>query len=223
MKKKILVLAAHPDDETLGCGGTIANYSCSGHIVHVLFFSDGVSSRSKANKKDVKNRKNDTINASKVLGIRRLQFNNFPDNSFDQVSTLTFAKIIEKKIKAFKPETVYTHFNSDLNLDHRKISDATLIATRPQKKTTVKKVLMYEVPSSTEWNFSKKEKFFNPNWFNDISSTLKLKITALKCYKKEIRKFPHPRSEIAINSLARWRGSTAGYKAAEAFFLARKI
>ncbi len=221
--RKVLILAAHPDDEVLGCGGTIYNLTSQKIAVNICFFSNGVSSRPNFKKNEILLRKKAAQNVGKLLKISSLTFNDFPDNSFDKVNILEITKIIEKKIKIFKPDTIFTHFGNDLNIDHQKISQATLAATRPQKNQIVKKVFFYEVPSSTEWNFSKNKKLFNPNWFVDISGSLKIKIEALKIYGSEMRKYPHPRSYKAIEALSRWRGATAGYKAAEAFILARKI
>lgn len=221
--KKVLILAAHPDDEVLGCGGTICNLTSQKIAVSICFFSNGVSARKNHKKKDIALRKKAAQKAAKILKVSSLSFYDYPDNSFDKINILEIAKVIEKKIKLFKPDTIFTHFGNDLNIDHQKINQATLAATRPQKNQIVKKLFFYEVPSSSEWNFNKNKKQFNPNWFVDISSSLKNKIKALKIYGSEMKKYPHPRSYKAIEALSRWRGATAGYKAAEAFILARKI
>ena len=221
--KKVLILAAHPDDEVLGCGGTIFNLTSQKIRVHVCFFSNGVAARLNFKSKEIILRKKAAKKAAKILKISKVEYYNFPDNSFDKVNILEITRVIEKKIKIFKPDTIFTHFGNDLNIDHQKINQATLTATRPQKNQIVKKLFFYEVPSSSEWNFNKNKKQFNPNWFIDISESLKIKIKALKAYSAEMRKFPHPRSYKAIEALARWRGSTCGFKAAEAFVLSRKI
>jgi LmbE family N-acetylglucosaminyl deacetylase len=222
--KKVLVLAAHPDDEVLGCGGAIYNLTSKKVKVYVCFFSNGVSSRNKFDsKKEIETRRESAKKSAKILKITNIYFFDFPDNSFDKISVLEFAKVIELKIKKLSPDTIFTHFGSDLNIDHQKINQATLVATRPQKNQKVKKVFFYEVPSSTEWNFNKNKNYFSPNWFVDITTSLKYKIKALKCYKNEMRNFPHPRSFKGVESLAKWRGSASGFKAAESFILARKI
>lgn len=221
--KKVLILAAHPDDEVLGCGGTIYNLTSQKVKVSICFFSNGVSSKKKQKINEIALRRKAAIKAAKILKVSNLEFYDFPDNSFDKVNILEIAKIIEKKISLFMPDTIFTHFGNDLNIDHQKINQATLVATRPQNKQIVKKLFFYEVPSSSEWNFNKNKKQFNPNWFVDISSSLKNKLKALKVYNSEMKKYPHPRSYKAIEALSRWRGSTAGYKSAEAFILARKI
>ena len=122
-----------------------------------------------------------------------------------------------------KPDTIYTHFKNDLNIDHQVVNKAVTTICRPKKKTSVKKILFFEVPSSTEWQIDDFSQF-NPNWFEDISSHLSKKLLALKEYRSELVKYlPHPRSLKGVKSLANWRGATAGYNAAEGFVIGRKI
>ncbi len=225
-KKKIMVFAAHPDDEVLGCGGTIAMHAKKKDIVQIVFFTDGESARfkGKKNQKKIDSRKNSAIKVSKLLKVKIPIFNYFPDNQLDTVAFLKVVKFVEKNINKFKPDTIYTHFPHDLNIDHRIVSKAVVTACRPQKKSGVKNILFFEIPSSTEWKIDfKKRNLFSPNWFQNISSTNKIKMKALKIYKKELRKWPHPRSIKGVESLAKWRGATAGYHFAEAFVLGRKI
>ena len=223
-KKNLLVVAAHPDDEVLGCGGTILKYSKKGYNINLIFFTDGVGSRinKNLNKKKIV-RINAAIKAAKILGCKKPNFNEFPDNELDKISNLKLVKIIENEIKKTKPEIIFTHFKNDLNIDHKKINQALVTACRPQKNRTVKKILFFEVPSSTEWQIDKSKNIFNPNWFEDITNEFKKKINAIKCYKDELRKSPHPRSIDGITSLNKWRGSTIGVKYAEAFMLGRFI
>ncbi|MAZ07755.1 MAG: GlcNAc-PI de-N-acetylase [Rickettsiales bacterium] len=224
-KNKILVIAAHPDDEVLGCGGTIAKMSKNGDKVYVMIISDGESSR-KANKttlnKKITLRKNACEASCKLLGTKKPEFENFPDNQLDKIPLLKITQAIEKKISKIRPSIIFTHHWGDLNIDHQRISKAVITACRPQKKNSVKTLLFFEVPSSSEWQITSKKNLFSPNWFHDISSTINLKLKALKLYKSELRKSPHPRSIIGIKSLAKWRGSVVGFKAAEAFELGRK-
>ena len=225
-KRSVFVFAAHPDDEVIGCGGTIAKLTQLGFKVYVTFFSDGESSRSKKKniKKLILQRKKAAIKSSKILGIKEIFFHKFPDNQLDKIPILEIIKLIENYIKKYKPEMIFTHFNDDLNIDHQIISKATITACRPQNKNPVKKLFFFEVPSSTEWQIkNKKNKIFNPNWFEDISKTKEKKIKALKVYKSELRTWPHPRSIKGITSLMQWRGSTSGFEAAEAFMLGRSI
>ena len=130
-----------------------------------------------------------------------------------------------KKILSFKPDTIFTHFDNDLNIDHQIVNKATITACRPigKKKPIPKKFSFLKSLQAQNGKLKKKLDLFNPNWFEDISLNLKSKIDALKAYKKELRKWPHPRSVKGVKSLAYWRGATSGHKAAEAFILGRKI
>ena len=223
-KKNILVVAAHPDDEILGCGGSLLKYKKRGYSINLIFFTDGVGSRNKKNLiKKKKSRLNAAIKVSKILGCKKPMFNQFPDNELDKISNLKLVKIIEKEILRIKPEIIFTHFKNDLNIDHKKINQALVTACRPQKNRIIKKILFFEVPSSTEWQIDKSKNIFNPNWFENITHEFKMKIKAIKCYKEELRKSPHPRSIDGITSLNKWRGSTIGVKYAEAFMLGRFI
>ena len=224
-KKNILVISAHPDDEVLGCGGTIAKLSKKGIKVNVLFISDGVSSRNvdkKQFEKKIKLRRSASKKSCKILGTQPPIFNSFPDNQLDSVPLLSIIKVIEKTIQRYKPNTIFTHYGNDLNIDHKIVCQAVTTACRPQKNNSVKTLLFFEVPSSTEWQISSKKKSFTPNWFEDISKTILQKLKSLKAYKDELRQWPHPRSLKGVKALAQWRGATAGYKAAEAFILGRK-
>ena len=222
--KKVLVVAAHPDDEVLGCGGTIAKLVDEKNKVKVIFLSDGESSRlKKVNNKKNRFRRACAVKAMKVLGVKNFSFNRFPDNEFDKVSLLTITKKIEDEIKKFNPDTILTHHNSDLNIDHQITSRAVLTACRPRIRNKVKLILFFEILSSTEWNITSKKTFFIPNWYEDITKYLNTKIKAIKCYKKELRKSPHPRSLETIKALSIFRGSSSGVKNAEAFQLGRKI
>ncbi len=223
-KKNLLVVAAHPDDEALGCGGTLLKYNKKGYRINLMFFTDGVGSRkNKDINKEKKARIKAATKAAKIFCCKKPIFNEFPDNELDKISNLRLARIIEKEIKKTKPEIIFTHFKNDLNIDHKKINQALITACRPQKKSPVKKILFFEVPSSTEWQIDKSKNIFNPQWFEDISNEFKKKIQAIQCYKKEIRRPPHPRSIDGITSLNKWRGSMIGVRYAEAFMLGRFI
>jgi len=226
MKKNILVIVAHPDDEVLGCGGTLSKFSKLGYKINVIFFSDGVTSRNLNNSKikgNILKRKKSSFKASKILGIKKTEFLNFPDNQFDTMPLLAIVKFIEDLISKYKPSIIFTHYDNDLNIDHKIISKAVITATRPHSKYFVEKLLLFEVLSSTEWNFSSSKKVFSPNVFINISNDIKKKIKAIKCYSQELRKWPHPRSVEGINNLAKFRGSTIGCKFAESFISLREI
>ena len=221
---RVLVVVAHPDDEVLGCGGTIIKYNRQGKKVFLLTMTDGVSSRDKSYSHNSKERREACEKAGKIMGISKIFFNNLNDNELDLISNLKLTKIIENIIKKVKPKTILTHFNFDLNIDHRKVSDAVITACRPRIDNQVSKILFFEVLSSTEWNINlKKENKFFPNWYEDISTTFSKKMKALECYNKELRKFPHSRSKKGVKLLSEFRGMASGCKNAEAFILGRKI
>lgn len=222
--ERILVVVAHPDDEVIGCGGTIAKFSKMGKKTFLLTMTDGVSSRNNSNLKEVNIRKKACLESAKILGFNNIFLNNLKDNELDTVSNLKLTKIIEKIIKKVNPNIIFTHFNYDLNIDHRKVSNAVITACRPKINNRVKKIFFFEVLSSTEWNINIKIKNnFIPNWYENITHTFKTKMKALKCYKRELRKFPHSRSLKGIKILSQYRGIVSGYKNAEAFILGRKI
>lgn len=222
--KNILVIAAHPDDEALGCAGTIAKHIDNNDKVKIVFLTDGEMSRDNANDQLIRSRKKNAISSLKILGVKKndIMFNSFPDNALDGVPLIRIVKIIEHIKKDYKPEIVYTHFGNDLNVDHKAVYNATLVAFRSVPKSTVKKILCFEVLSSTEWA-SKISSSFNPNYFVNIDKFFKKKISAIKKYKKEIQDEPHSRSIKNIENLASFRGMSCGIKYAEAFYAERII
>lgn len=225
--KKILVVAAHPDDELLGCGGTLLYFKNKGYKIKIIFLSDGESSRDLNKfkiKKLIQKRENQAELVSKKYKFARPIFGNFPDNKLDTVPFLEIVKFVEKEINNFKPEIIFTHFENDLNIDHQLTFKSVITATRPLSKTFVKKIYSFEIPSSTEFNFTRnKKKIFNPNYFVDISKFVHKKNNLLKIYKSELRSWPHPRSIKAINNLSKYRGSQIGIKYAEAFISIREL
>lgn len=217
------MVAAHPDDEVLGCGGFIASKASSGAEVSVIFISDGVTSRAKnLGKSEIETRRSAAKLAAEVLGIKNVHFGDFPDNQLDSVPILRIVQFIEGFANSLSPDTVLTHFGGDLNVDHRIVNQAVLTAFRPTPNQCVKNILFFEVPSSTEWQVPTEGEAFVPNWFEDISETLALKIRALEMYEFEMRKWPHPRSIKGVEHLARWRGASCGVDAAEGFVLGRR-
>jgi LmbE family N-acetylglucosaminyl deacetylase len=222
--KKILVVAAHPDDEILGCGGSIIKLQKKNKSIYTVFLSNGVSSRNLKNKnKEILRRKSAAIKCNKYIKSKIIDFFDYPDNKFDTVPFLNIVKDLEKVIEKHKPDCIFTHSDSDLNIDHKITLAAVVTACRPYAYKFIKTILSFEVPSSTESNFLKKHKKFQPNYFIDISNTIKKKIKAIKIYKDELRKFPHPRSIKYIKSLSEVRGGSAGVKSAEAFEVVRHV
>jgi len=225
--KKVLIVAAHPDDEVLGCGGTVARHMIDGDEVHIVILVEGVTSRDKTRNSYSRSKELSCLNraahdAKELLGATSLTFHNLPDNRLDSVDLLDITKLIEAHLDLVKPEIVYTHHVGDLNIDHRRVHEAVVTACRPLPGQTVRSLLFFEVPSSTEWQ-SPGIVPFTPNWFVDISETLELKMKALEAYSSEMRLWPHARSMEAVEHLARWRGSMAGCAAAEAFVVGRHI
>lgn len=227
--KSILVLAAHPDDDVLGCGGTIARLAWKGSRVHVAYLADGVSSRARdsgeaaVGSADFAERRAAARRACEILGATCVHFGDLPDNRLDSVALLDIVKPVEALIARYAPDTVLTHHAGDLNVDHRRTFEAALTACRPQPGHPVKTLLSFEVPSSTEWQRSAAACAFTPNWFVDISASLDRKLAALDAYGKEVRAWPHPRSRRGVEALARWRGASVGVEAAEAFILGRQL
>ena len=224
--RSVLILAAHPDDEVLGCGGTIAKLTDQGAIVNVAFLADGVFSRSGdivSQQTELAARRAASQKACDILRVNSVFFGEFPDNRMDTIALLDIIKLIEALIAKYQPDTVFTHHSGDVNIDHRRVHEAAVTACRPQRGHPVKTLLCFEVPSSTEWQLPSSAPVFAPNWFVDISDTLDRKLAALDAYAAELRDWPHPRSKRAVESLARWRGATVGVDAAEAFALGRRL
>lgn len=226
MNSSVLILAAHPDDEALGCGGTIAKLADEGATVHVAFLADGVFSRignAGAQQAELTARRAAAQKACDILGVKSVFFGEFPDNRMDTIALLDIIKPIETLIAKYQPDTVFTHHAGDVNIDHQRIHEAVTTACRPQRGHPVKTLLCFEVPSSSEWQLPGSAPAFAPNWFVDISDTLGRKLAALDAYAAELRAWPHPRSRQAVEHLAHWRGATVGVDAAEAFMLGRQL
>jgi len=222
MNKSILVVAAHPDDEVLGCGGTIALHAQSGDHVSVVFMTDGVNARDNVDNSEVEERRKAAKKASNILGAKTPKFLNFPDNQMDTVPLLDIIKSLEQVIDQLKPQIVYTHHLGDLNIDHQITHQAVMTACRPQPNSTIREIFSFEILSSTEWS-SLSENIFKANCFVDINSVMEKKIESIKSYEKEMRNFPHSRSIESVQALISLRGSAVGFRAAEGFMLNRML
>ena len=224
--KNILVIAAHPDDELLGCGGTIAKLSRKGCSIKVIFICEGSSCRfddpyCEDAKLAIVRRNQCAIAALNSLGVSDYEFNNLPCGRLDQTPIIEINKIIERAIRSFTPDTVFTHYHGDANNEHKIVYRSTIIATRPCDEHVVKRVLCYEVLSSSEWSFSNP---FSPNYFISMEEhDLKEKWQALSLYEEEMRDYPFPRSWEGVKALAVNRGTQCGNSYAEAFYLVREI
>jgi len=215
-----LIIAAHPDDEVLGCAGLIKKYSKKEDF-YVVVLSGGADNRYEKSMEDVL--KQNALKANKILGTKEVFFENLPNQKMDNISILEIIKIIEEYIDKLKPNRVFTHHIGDLNKDHQVVAKATFTATRPIVGQIVKEVYSYNVPSSTEWNFIEGEKIFIPNIFIDIKNELDFKIEAMKCYTSECREYPHPRSPKSLKSHSNYWGLVCGFEYAEPFKLIRKL
>ena len=224
----ILVIAAHPDDEVLGCGGTIARHSASGDRVDILILGEGMMSRADTRddtqyRERLADLRENSRKACSILGASEVVHYDFPDNRMDSVDLLDIIRTVEGCIEQFRPEVIYTHHIGDLNIDHAIVAKAVISATRPLPNSLIPEVYAFEVLSSTEWSFGSGVDSFRPNYFIGIDDYLDKKVEAISIYQSETNPFPHPRSAEAIKTLAQRRGSQSGLKAAEAFMLLRKI
>ena len=225
--ESVLVVAAHPDDEVLGCGGTMARLANEGHEIRSAILAEGMTSRyqqrEQADKKILSHLHTNAQQAADKVRAKELVLCKMPDNRLDTVPLLEVVKLVEDLLERFNPSVIYTHHPGDLNVDHGVVHRAVLTATRPIPGQHVREIYAFEVPSSTEWAFQRVEPLFRPSVFVDISATLETKVAALACYDTETRKFPHPRSPEAVRAIATRWGSVAGFQAAEAFELIRSL
>lgn len=223
MTKRVLIVAAHPDDEVLGCFGTVAKMIKDGYEAYTLILSGGKTSRGEVEQAELDNLKVEMIKANKLIGIKEVFQADFPDNSFDKVPLLEIVKKIEELKTLIKPSIIFTHHIGDMNIDHQITHKAVLTATRPMADECVKTIYSMEVPSSTEWNSFFKETIFVPNVFFDITETIDKKVEAMAIYDSELRDYPHPRSLQFIKELAKTNGIKIGLNYSENFMLVRQI
>jgi LmbE family N-acetylglucosaminyl deacetylase len=219
---RVLTVAAHPDDETLGAGGTMAWHAGRGDDVWVCILTDGVTSRHD----QVALQEECARRACETLGVTRVVFVGLPDQRLDTVPMLDITGPIEDCVRELRPDVVLTHFAGDVNEDHRIVSRATMVAARPVPDTSVRRVCSFEVASSTDWAPPQPGSVFAPNLYVDITETLETKLLAMKAYADthhtEVRPYPHPRSLEALTAYAQRHGVVAGLSAAEPFVLLRE-
>ncbi|HIP02250.1 MAG TPA: PIG-L family deacetylase [Campylobacterales bacterium] len=223
--KKILIVAAHPDDEVLGCFGTVARLIQEGYEAYTLILGEGKTSRDE--ERQVENKKdeiailnNEILNANNAIGIKKVFVESFPDNRFDSVDLLDIIKVISKVKDEVNPDIIFTHYEHDLNIDHQITYKAVITATRPMQDECVKEIYSFEILSSTEWNYPIS---FSPDTYYDISHTLDSKIKAMKEYTSELCEYPHPRSLKGIELNAEYHGMRVGKRFIEAFKTVRSI
>ncbi len=217
----IVIIAAHPDDEVLGCGATAARMAGEGHRVIPVIVCENASVRYDSHMQSVL--EENAITSADILGMQPPVFLRMPDQKLDTFSALEMAQAIERAFEETKPEVVFTHHGGDINMDHRVLFEATMVATRPTPGNRVRTVFTYETISSTEWAAPGYHSVFTPNTFYDVSSTLALKIKAFSVYESEVKEYPHPRSLEGIEIRAKDWGTRVGRHAAEAFQLVRSV
>jgi len=218
---RIQVIAAHPDDEILGVGGTIAKHAARGDCVQLVILCEGVTMRYLPERhSEVRQQSQE---AARILGVQDLVIRDLPDQRLDTMALSRVAGEVEALVQSFRPETIYTQFGGDINRDHRTLAEAVLVAARPYSAPFVREILMYETPSSTEWGAPQLTPTFQPNVFVDISNTLETKLNAFACYTAEICLEPHPRSLAALRDRARYWGSLVNCTAAEPFTSVRSL
>jgi LmbE family N-acetylglucosaminyl deacetylase len=225
MSKKILIAAAHPDDEILGCGGTAARLANEGCDVYTLILGEGITSRDdirdrQKREAEIQRLKENVSQANRIIGIKEVFTHDFPDNRFDSVPFLEIVKAVEAVKNGIQPDIIFTHHENDLNIDHTIVYRAVLTAARPMAGETVKEIYSFEVLSSTEWKYPLQ---FSPDCFYDISETMETKLAALEQYRTELRDYPHPRSLQGVRTNAAHWGMKTGLQYAEAFKLIRII
>lgn len=223
----VLVFAAHPDDELLGLGATIKQLTQKGVMANAIILGEGLTSRKEirtaTSHEALDELKNNTLTAAKIIGYSNVDFCDLPDNRFDNVDLLDIIKTISAYIEKYEPDTIFTHHHGDLNIDHRITFDAVVTACRPVNNYCVQNIILFETPSSTEWNFKYGDSAFRPNLFFDISNTVQYKLQAMECYLTETTVFPHPRSSESLETIAKRWGSVVGKRYVEAFEILRSI
>lgn len=225
MSETVLIVAAHPDDEILGCAGAAAKHVAAGDKVFLQILAEGSASRfdnSTEALESILALRASAHDAAKVVGVSDLELLRFPDNKMDTVAQLDVNRAVELAVDRWKPTVVYTHHAYDLNVDHRIVHEAVMTACRPMPTQSVRQIFCFEVSSSTEWQMPGLGSF-TPQVFVDISAHWETKKAALACYASEMRPWPHVRSMEAVEHMARLRGASVGCAAAEAFMVARLL
>ena len=217
--RRVLVIAAHPDDEIIGVGGTIARYASVGDSVYVVILTEGASVQFPGEPEMIELKRTQALKAAEVLGVKEVFFGNFPDQKLDACPIIEVTNFIETIIKETYPSIVYTHHFTELNRDHRIAYEATSVAARPFSDSSIERLLCFSVDTLSHWG----EGLAQYNIFSDISDTLELKLRAMQVYETEVRKYPHPRSLEALQQIAYRNGAIVGLKAAEMFQLILEV
>jgi LmbE family N-acetylglucosaminyl deacetylase len=217
----VVVIGAHPDDEILGAGGTLARHVIGGDEVHALVVADGASSR--ASDELMHTLEKDAARAAEMIGFSSVELRSLPDQRLDTVPFIELTQLIESVLDHLRPHVVYTHFPGDVNADHGLVARATWTACRPYSRPQLRRFAVFETPSSTEWAWPMNDSDLQPNLFVDITETLDVKVAAMECYQSELRDYPHPRSSRALRERAAYWGSHVGRLAVEPFRILRDV
>lgn len=220
---KVLVIAAHPDDEVYGMGGTIAKLNEQGHDLYVLIVTEGCSTQYKDQPYLIEEKKNQAYEANAILGVKEVIFGDLPDMRLDTLEHVRINAVIEQAIRSIEPDVVYTHFYGDINKDHSLVFESTMVAIRPVPSQCVREVYCYQVPSSTEWAANVPQSTFMPNVFEEVSAYYGKKEEAILAYSSEIREYPHPRSLKVVKLYDLALAKRNGLELAEGFMLIRKV
>ncbi len=216
----VLVVAAHPDDEILGAGATLARHVDQGDEVHACVLAEGATSRYEDAMV------NELVECGKrageAIGFTSLRFEQLADQRLDTLPLIEVTQLVEEMVDSTRPEVVYTHFPWDANTDHAVVARCVWTACRPYRFPTVRMLAAFETPSSTEWALPGEQRRFEPQRYVDVSATLARKIEAMRCYHSELRDYPHPRSLRALQERAAYWGSVAGAPAVEPFLVLRE-
>ncbi|MGW2519706.1 PIG-L deacetylase family protein [Streptomyces sp. NPDC001617] len=216
----VLVLAAHPDDELLGAGATLARHVRDGDAVHAVVLTEGASSRYREGLAE--DLAKSAQRAAQVLGLASLELWSLPDQRLDALPLIDVVQQVETKVDALRPDLVYTHFPGDVNTDHGVVARAAWTACRPYVLPGLRRFAVFETPSSTEWAWSA-DSPFTPSLYVDVTRTLDVKLEAMSCYETELRDPPHPRSLQALRERAGYWGSRVGRPAVEPFQVLREV
>jgi len=216
-----LIIAPHPDDEVLGCGGVIRKLTNKGMTVIVLIMTRG--KKEKYSDEKILTVRNEALKAHKILGVTETRFLDFPAPELDMVPLAEISDAIYRIIKDYEVDTVFIPHRGDIHHDHKVVFNAAMVASRPVGRSNIRRIYSYETLSETEWSIPSGDEYFIPNTFVDITEVMPFKLEAMKCYKSQLREFPNPRSLEAIKALSRYRGSTVGFKHAESLITLRNI
>jgi len=217
----VLVVAPHPDDEVLGCGGTMARYAAAGGVVHVAIVTTGRSPRFR--EEGVAQVRAEAAKAHALLGVAETHYLELPAAELDGVAHADLNAAIGSLIDNIKPVTLFMPFLGDIHLDHQLVFRSVMVAARPRALHYPPRLLAYETLSETNWSAPYLEPHFQPHLFIDIAETLERKIAAFQCFESQCRSFPDERSPEALRALAQLRGATVRRHAAEAFVVIREV